>query len=86
MRKMNQAADQNIWRRTCFTSGRERVPGSPFAWKDMAKRVADLLVDVLVGTGITGDPKNAHLSMVHFGVRYVLPSTSGGLLRVPHPD
>ena len=33
-----------------------------------------------------GDPKNAHLSMVYFGVRYVLPTTSGTLLRVPRPD
>ena len=33
-----------------------------------------------------GDPKNAHLSMVYFGVRYVLPSTSGTLLRVPYPN
>jgi len=33
-----------------------------------------------------GDPKDAHLSMVYFGVRYVLPTTSGTLLRVPHPD
>jgi hypothetical protein len=33
-----------------------------------------------------GAPKNAHLSMVYFGVRYVLPSTSGTLLRVPYPN
>jgi hypothetical protein len=33
-----------------------------------------------------GDPKNAHLSMVYVGVRYVLPSTSGTLLRVPYPN
>jgi hypothetical protein len=33
-----------------------------------------------------GDPKDAHLSMVYFGVRYVLPSTSGTLLRVPYPN
>jgi len=33
-----------------------------------------------------GDPKNAHLSMVYAGVRYVLPSTSGTLLRVPYPN
>ena len=33
-----------------------------------------------------GDPKNAHLSMLYFGVRYVLPSTSGTLLRVPYPN
>ena len=33
-----------------------------------------------------GDPKNAHLSMAYFGVRYVLPSTSGTLLRVPYPN
>ena len=32
------------------------------------------------------DPKNAHLSMVYVGVRYVLPSTSGTLLRVPYPN
>jgi hypothetical protein len=31
-------------------------------------------------------PKNAHLDMVYFGVRYVLPSTSGTLLRVPYPN
>jgi hypothetical protein len=33
-----------------------------------------------------GAPKNAHLSMVYAGFRYVLPSTSGGLLRVPYPN
>jgi hypothetical protein len=33
-----------------------------------------------------GGPKNAHLSMVYFGFRYVLPSTSGTLLRVPYPN
>ena len=33
-----------------------------------------------------GAPKNAHLSMVYAGIRYVLPSTSGALLRVPHPN
>jgi hypothetical protein len=32
------------------------------------------------------DPKNAHLSMVYVGIRYVLPSTSGTLLRVPYPN
>jgi hypothetical protein len=32
------------------------------------------------------DPRNAHLSMVYVGVRYVLPSTSGTLLRVPYPN
>jgi hypothetical protein len=32
------------------------------------------------------NPKNAHLSMVYFGFRYVLPSTSGTLLRVPYPN
>jgi hypothetical protein len=32
------------------------------------------------------DPKNAHLSMVYAGVRYVLPSTAGTLLRVPYPN
>jgi len=31
-------------------------------------------------------PQNAHLSMVYFGFRYVLPSTSGTLLRVPYPN
>jgi len=31
-------------------------------------------------------PENAHLSMVYFGFRYVLPSTSGTLLRVPYPN
>jgi hypothetical protein len=33
-----------------------------------------------------GEPKNAHLSMVYMGFRYVLPSTSGTLLRVPYPN
>jgi hypothetical protein len=33
-----------------------------------------------------GAPRNAHLSMVYFGFRYVLPSTSGSLLRVPYPS
>jgi hypothetical protein len=33
-----------------------------------------------------GAPKNAHLSMVYFGFRYVLPTTSGTLLRVPYPN
>jgi hypothetical protein len=33
-----------------------------------------------------GEPKNAHLSMVYAGFRYVLPSTSGTLLRVPYPN
>jgi hypothetical protein len=33
-----------------------------------------------------GTPKNAHLSMVYPGFRYVLPSTAGTLLRVPRPD
>jgi len=33
-----------------------------------------------------GDPKNAHLSMVYCGFRYVLPTTSGTLLRVPYPN
>src|SRR6202050_4261471 len=32
------------------------------------------------------DPKDAHLSMVYAGIRYVLPSTSGTLLRVPYPN
>ncbi|MGA8406956.1 MAG: hypothetical protein WB680_07235 [Candidatus Acidiferrales bacterium] len=32
------------------------------------------------------NPRNAHLSMVYAGVRYVLPSTSGTLLRVPYPN
>jgi hypothetical protein len=32
------------------------------------------------------NPKNAHLSMVYAGIRYVLPSTSGTLLRVPYPN
>jgi hypothetical protein len=30
-----------------------------------------------------GTPKNAHLSMVYAGFRYILPSTAGTLLRVP---
>jgi len=34
----------------------------------------------------TDTPKNAHLSMVYFGFRYVLPTTSGTLLRVPYPN
>jgi hypothetical protein len=34
----------------------------------------------------TGSPRDAHLSMVYAGVRYVLPSTSGTLLRVPYPN
>jgi hypothetical protein len=34
----------------------------------------------------TGNPRDAHLSMVYAGVRYVLPSTSGTLLRVPYPN
>lgn len=33
-----------------------------------------------------GEPKNARLSMVYVGFRYVLPSTSGTLLRVPYPN
>jgi hypothetical protein len=33
-----------------------------------------------------GEPKNAHLSMVYMGFRYVLPSTSGTLLRIPYPN
>jgi len=33
-----------------------------------------------------GGPRNAHLSMVYAGLRYVLPSTSGTLLRVPYPN
>jgi hypothetical protein len=33
-----------------------------------------------------GDPRDAHLSMVYAGIRYVLPSTSGTLLRVPYPN
>jgi len=33
-----------------------------------------------------GAPRNAHLSMIYTGFRYVLPSTSGGLLRVPYPN
>jgi hypothetical protein len=32
-----------------------------------------------------GSPKNARLSMVYAGVRYVLPTTSGRLLEVPVP-
>jgi hypothetical protein len=32
------------------------------------------------------NPKNAHLSMVYAGFRYVLPSTAGTLLRVPYPN
>jgi hypothetical protein len=33
-----------------------------------------------------GDPKDAHLSMVYAGIRYVLPSSTGTLLRVPYPN
>jgi len=33
-----------------------------------------------------GSPKDAHLNMVYFGFRYVLPSTSGTLIRVPYPN
>jgi hypothetical protein len=33
-----------------------------------------------------GDPKNAHLSMVYAGIRYILPSTSGTLQHVPYPN
>ncbi len=33
-----------------------------------------------------GTPKNAHLSMVYLGLRYVLPTTSGTLAKVPRPD
>ncbi len=33
-----------------------------------------------------GNPKNAHLSMVYTGFRYVLPSSAGTLLRVPYPN
>jgi hypothetical protein len=31
-------------------------------------------------------PKNAHMSMIYFGFRYVLPSSAGTLLRVPYPN
>ena len=34
----------------------------------------------------SGTPKNAHLSMVYVGLRYVLPTTSGTLAKVPRPD
>jgi hypothetical protein len=34
----------------------------------------------------SGAPKDAHLSMVYAGIRYVLPSTSGFVLRVPDPE
>jgi hypothetical protein len=34
----------------------------------------------------SGAPKDAHLSMVYAGFRYILPSTSGTLLRVPYPN
>jgi hypothetical protein len=33
-----------------------------------------------------GEPKNAHLSMVYAGIRYVLPSTSGFVLRIPYTE
>jgi len=32
------------------------------------------------------NPRNAHLSMVYAGFRYVLPSTSGFVLRIPYPE
>ena len=35
---------------------------------------------------VPGNQRDAHLSMVYAGVRYVLPSTSGTLLRVPYPN
>jgi hypothetical protein len=34
----------------------------------------------------SGQSKNAHLSMVYAGFRYVLPSTAGTLRRVPYPN
>ncbi len=36
--------------------------------------------------GAPATPKNAHLSMVYVGLRYVLPTTSGTLSEVPRPD
>jgi hypothetical protein len=33
-----------------------------------------------------GSPRDAHLSMVYAGVRYVLPSTSGFILRIPNTE
>jgi hypothetical protein len=33
-----------------------------------------------------GAPKDAHLSMVYAGIRYVLPSTAGTLQHVPYPN
>jgi hypothetical protein len=33
-----------------------------------------------------GTPEDAHLSMVYGGFRYVLPTTSGTLAKVPRPD
>ena len=33
-----------------------------------------------------GNPRNAHLSMVYAGIRFVLPTSSGSLLRVPPPE
>ena len=33
-----------------------------------------------------GAPRDAHLSMVYAGVRYVLPSTSGFILRIPNTE
>ncbi len=35
---------------------------------------------------VPGTPRNAHLSMVYMGLRYVLPTTSGTLAKVPRPD
>jgi hypothetical protein len=31
-------------------------------------------------------PRSAHLAMVYAGIRYVLPSTSGFVLRIPYPE
>ena len=35
---------------------------------------------------VPGTPRNSHLSMVYVGLRYVLPTTSGTLAKVPRPD
>lgn len=54
------------------------------------RSAADLRAGFLSDPGPLGmslqAPKDAHLSMVYFGVRCVLLTTSGTLLRVPHPD
>ena len=45
-----------------------------------------LLLDARPLVCRSGTPRNAHLSMVYMGLRYVLPTTSGTLAKVPRPD